>query len=144
MSRGIAFGVFDLFHVGHLRYLQYAADHCDHLWVGVRGDSLTTPGKPHSSLFDEAQRLELIRGLACVDYAFIFSQSLDDSRYWCSWLCRHQIEIVIVGGDWQYSPRWNHLQPCLEREGIQVQFAPRTTGVSSTQIRQKILASEGR
>ena len=135
MNRGLALGVFDLFHVGHLRYLTYAKDHCDELWVGVRGDALQTPGKKHTPMYQETQRLEIISALSCVDCGFVFSVLLDDVEHWVSWCVKNKITHVFVGGDWQGSPRWLLLEPALKQHNIRVIYAPRTKGVSSTRLR---------
>lgn len=140
-ARGIAFGVFDLFHVGHLRYLQYAANLSEYLLVGVRSDSLKTPGKELQVLMPEDQRCELISALSCVDEAFIFHNSLDVTDYWIDWLISCQIGLVVVGGDWEGSARWNHLQPLFEKEQIDVVFAPRTKEISSSMIKRKLRRS---
>lgn len=75
----MANGVFDLFHVGHLRYLQDAKRHGDALFVAVNADAsarrLKGPGRP---VVPEAERVELVAALACVDCAFLFEG--DDVR----------------------------------------------------------------
>lgn len=37
---GYVFGIFDLFHIGHLDTIRQAATHCDRLIVGVASDAL--------------------------------------------------------------------------------------------------------
>lgn len=137
-EQGIAFGVFDLFHVGHLRYLQHAAGLCSRLWVGIRGDVLVTPGKSLTPVFSENHRCEIIAALDCVAHAFVFYSSLDDSRYWSDWLDERAIGLVVVGKDWEGSRRWSILKPLFERQGIRVTFAPRTEGISTSMIRQRL------
>jgi glycerol-3-phosphate cytidylyltransferase len=136
--RGMAFGVFDLLHVGHVRYLQFASRHCDELWVGVRSDSLETPGKSGSAIIDEEQRCELIASLACVDHAFIFDVSLDNYPYWIDWFVASDVDILVIGGDWRNSSRWLTMTPELVKSGIEVIFAPRTEDISSTKIKEHI------
>src|SRR4051794_29893229 len=62
-------GCFDLLHVGHLRYLAGARALGDVLVAGVNSDAsvwaLKGAGRP---IVAEAERLELIAGLECVDY----------------------------------------------------------------------------
>lgn len=68
-------GHFDLLHTGHLRYLQTARALGDVLIVGVNDDAVTAqrkgPGRP---IIPEADRAELLAGLACVDYSVIFHE----------------------------------------------------------------------
>jgi rfaE bifunctional protein nucleotidyltransferase chain/domain len=72
-SLALANGIFDLFHVGHLRYLQGAKAHADLLLVAVNSDASTRaykgPGRP---LVPEDERAEIVAGLACVDYVVVF------------------------------------------------------------------------
>ena len=66
-------GHFDLLHVGHLRCLQAARSLGDALVVGVNDDRSTSRRKgPTRPLVPEAERAELLAGLACVDYVTIF------------------------------------------------------------------------
>jgi rfaE bifunctional protein nucleotidyltransferase chain/domain len=69
----LANGVFDLFHVGHLRYLEGARAEADVLVVAVNSDRSTReykgPGRP---VVPEAERAEIVAALACVDHVVIF------------------------------------------------------------------------
>jgi rfaE bifunctional protein nucleotidyltransferase chain/domain len=68
-------GAFDLLHVGHLRSLERARALGDLLVVGVNSDAsiraLKEAGRP---VLPEAERAELLAGLACVDYVVIFGE----------------------------------------------------------------------
>jgi cytidyltransferase-like protein len=133
-TNGFAAGTFDIFHVGHLRYLQFAKEQCRHLTVGVRGDRLQTPGKPGTAFFPQEIRAELIAGLKAVDTVEIFHVSLDQANHWLTWFLHQRIEIVVIGGDWQGTERWNRLAPLLTSAGIELLFAPRTQGVASRKL----------
>jgi rfaE bifunctional protein nucleotidyltransferase chain/domain len=70
----LANGVFDLFHVGHLRYLQGARALADLLVVAVNGDASARrlgkgPGRP---VVPEGERAEIVAALACVDHVLLF------------------------------------------------------------------------
>lgn len=69
----LANGVFDLFHVGHLRYLAGARAEADLLVVAVNSDLSTRlnkgPGRP---VVPEAERAEIVEALACVDRVVLF------------------------------------------------------------------------
>ena len=71
----LANGVFDLFHVGHLRYLQGAAQEGDLLVVAVNSDASTRAYKgPDRPLIPEAERAEIVAGLGCIDGVLIFDE----------------------------------------------------------------------
>ncbi len=69
----LANGVFDLFHVGHLRYLEGARAEADVLVVAVNSDASTRalkgPGRP---VVPQEERAEIVEGLACVDHVVMF------------------------------------------------------------------------
>jgi rfaE bifunctional protein nucleotidyltransferase chain/domain len=69
----LANGVFDLFHVGHLRYLQGAKALADVLVVAVNSDASTRRNKgPGRPLVPEGERAEIVEALACVDHVVVF------------------------------------------------------------------------
>ncbi len=69
----LANGVFDLFHVGHLRYLQGAKALADLLVVAVNGDASARANKgPGRPVVPESERAEIVAGLACVDHVVLF------------------------------------------------------------------------
>jgi rfaE bifunctional protein nucleotidyltransferase chain/domain len=72
-SIALANGIFDLFHVGHLRYLEGAKALADVLVVAVNSDASTRRNKgPGRPVVPEAERAEIIAALACVDHVVVF------------------------------------------------------------------------
>lgn len=71
----LANGCFDIFHVGHLRYLEGAADLGDVLVVAINCDAQAREqkgeGRPHTP---QAERAEIVAGLRCVDFVTIFEE----------------------------------------------------------------------
>ena len=69
----LANGIFDLFHVGHLRYLEGARALADVLVVAVNSDASTRRNKgPGRPVVPEAERAEIVAALACVDHVVVF------------------------------------------------------------------------
>ncbi|MGB8930531.1 MAG: adenylyltransferase/cytidyltransferase family protein [Anaeromyxobacteraceae bacterium] len=69
----MANGIFDLFHVGHLRYLEGAKAEADLLVVAVNSDVSTRLNKgPSRPVIPEAERAEIVAGLRCVDHVVLF------------------------------------------------------------------------
>jgi rfaE bifunctional protein nucleotidyltransferase chain/domain len=72
-SIALANGIFDLFHVGHLRYLEGAKALADVLVVAVNSDASTRRNKgPDRPVVPEAERAEIVAALACVDHVVVF------------------------------------------------------------------------
>jgi rfaE bifunctional protein nucleotidyltransferase chain/domain len=68
-------GAFDLFHVGHLRYLEGAAQLADVLVVAVNSDvSVRLSKGPQRPIVPEQERLEILCTLGCVDYLHLFDE----------------------------------------------------------------------
>ncbi len=68
-------GVFDLFHLGHLKYLKEAKNNCDCLVVSVTVDKYVNKGIGRP-VFNHHQRAELLSSLNIVDFV-LFSEESD-------------------------------------------------------------------
>ncbi|RJG05182.1 glycerol-3-phosphate cytidylyltransferase [Noviherbaspirillum cavernae] len=137
-ARGLAVGVFDLFHVGHLRYLQFIRARCRTLVVAVTSDAIVLEKKQRPTAVSEAHRIEIVRGLGWVDEVLPQPASLDDADAAERWLTALSIDHVFIGDDWRGSARWRTLEPRLSALGIGLSWTPRTMEVSTTALRQHI------
>lgn len=73
LTIGMANGLFDLLHVGHLRYLSGASEEADVLLVAINSDrSARTLKGPDRPVTPEHERAELVAGFACVDLVTVF------------------------------------------------------------------------
>ncbi|BDG08155.1 adenylyltransferase/cytidyltransferase family protein [Anaeromyxobacter paludicola] len=69
----LANGIFDLFHVGHLRYLEGARALADLLVVAVNSDASARANKgPGRPVVPEDERAEIVAALGCVDHVVVF------------------------------------------------------------------------
>ena len=127
---GGTIGAFDLFHVGHLRFLTAARQHCTHLKVGVGSDRLLPLSK--------GRRMEILRGLRCVDEVCVFDVGLDQTDATTRWLTDWGVNIVFVSNDWINTPRWQRLVPLLANNGITCHALPYTQGISTSELRRTI------
>ncbi|MEA3642683.1 MAG: adenylyltransferase/cytidyltransferase family protein [Lamprobacter sp.] len=141
MLIGGTIGVFDLLHVGHLRFLQAVRRRCDRLQVGVGADALLARTK-RPPVIDEHQRQELLAGLSCVDAVCRFDIGLDQTVASADWIAAWGIDLMVVGDDWRGSARWQRLEPELAQRGIGCLWLPYTAGISTSLIRQRILAAD--
>jgi glycerol-3-phosphate cytidylyltransferase len=130
----LALGVFDLFHIGHLRYLQYARSQGQQLSVAISTDAIVRSVKSKQCIIPEGQRAEIIRGLGWVDVVRLQPCSSEKTHEAAQWMQAWGIDHVVSGGGWQGSERWNRLIPALAERGISVSFAPQTDAISTTQI----------
>jgi D-beta-D-heptose 7-phosphate kinase/D-beta-D-heptose 1-phosphate adenosyltransferase len=89
-------GCFDLLHVGHLRSLEQASGLGDRLIVAVNGDAsvraLKGAGRP---IVPARQRMEMLGGLACVDWVIPFSGATPLAA-----IRALRPDVLAKGGDW--------------------------------------------
>ena len=64
---GYTQGVFDMFHIGHLRLINHAKEQCEFLIVGVNSDKLVEQYKKKTPIINELDRSEIVRNLKAVD-----------------------------------------------------------------------------
>ena len=123
----ITFGTFDVFHLGHLRVIQRAAELGDRLVVGVSSDELNERKKGRPTVFPQEERLAIVAALKPVDEVFV-EESLERKR---DYIQQFNADILVMGDDW--AGRFDDLS-----EICQVQYLPRTPAISTTALIEKI------
>jgi rfaE bifunctional protein nucleotidyltransferase chain/domain len=127
-------GCFDLLHVGHLRFLERARLLGDRLIVGVAADSVIALDKGRSPVIPEDQRLELVRGLACVSEAVIYRELrfLKEIR-------KFKPHILAVGEQWGSMERHLEASNWMKQHGGMLATIDYTREVSTTMIFERIV-----
>ena len=128
MIIGYTTGVFDLFHIGHLKILQNAKSLCDRLIVGVTVDELVKY-KNKKAVIPFEERIEIVRGVRYVDAA-VSQQSMDKMDAWK----RYKFNVMFVGDDWYQTDNWQELEKSLTDIGVKIIYFPYTKGTSSTLV----------
>lgn len=123
----ITFGTFDVFHLGHLRLLERARAIGTRLVVGVSSDELNLRKKGRLPVFPEAERVQLIFALKCVDQVFV-EESLEQKG---QYILAHEADILVMGDDW--AGRFDEFSAICE-----VVYLERTPSVSTTAVIEKI------
>lgn len=137
---GYTTGVYDLFHIGHLRLLKRAKMHCDYLIVGVSSDELVSSYKNKLPIIPFSHRMEIINSISYVDEVVV--QTNRDKKQQFEELC---YDVLFVGDDWKDDPLWKELEVHLEASGAAITYFPYTKTVSTTKytkILQEIYDSE--
>lgn len=127
-------GVFDLFHAGHLNLLERCKSRCVHLIVGVLTDELVEYYKGSKPVISYEDRARVIRGLKAVDEVIPVDFSNTDKLD--AWNQLHY-DCHFSGDD--HINHWKDVWEELKKRGSNMEFFPYTQGISSTQIREKIL-----
>lgn len=121
------FGTYDLFHRGHLRILERAAELGDNLVVGVSTDQFNWDKKQRLPVVPYQDRKEIVAALKCVDKVFA-EESMEKKR---SYLIEHNASVLVMGDDWE--GRFDEF-----KDICRVVYLPRTENISTTLIKQII------
>ena len=128
LRRVLTYGTFDLLHYGHTRLLRRAAAMGDYLVVALSTDEFNA-GKGKKSFYPYEVRREMLEAIRYVDLVipeYSWEQKIDDVK-------RYGIDVVVMGGDWAGSDRFEYL-----RDYCELVFLDRTPGISTTQVKQHL------
>lgn len=123
----ITFGTFDLFHIGHLRILNRAKQLGNRLIVGISTDSLNLSKKGSLPIYNQNDRLEIVKSINGVDEVF-FEEALELKG---EYIKKFSADALVMGDDWLGRFDW-----C--KEFCEVIYLPRTPDISSTQIKADV------
>jgi glycerol-3-phosphate cytidylyltransferase len=133
-DRCVVNGVFDLFHVGHVRLLRRAKEMFKEVVVAIDSDELVIQEK-RKPIFSQEERLEIIKACRYVDDALIVDRSWGPHAYdetaVNDFMDKYKIDAAFVAADdTEYVKYWfGHLY----KQG-RVVIVPRTQGISTTQV----------
>lgn len=133
MIIGYTTGVYDLFHIGHLRLLRNAKAMCDKLIVGVSTDELVAY-KYKKAVIPFAERIEIIQSIRFVD-TVIPQENMDKMEAWK----KLKFDVMFVGDDWYQSDKWKELDEQFAQVGVRIVYFPYTKGTSSTVLNEALL-----
>jgi glycerol-3-phosphate cytidylyltransferase len=128
MIKGITVGVFDIFHLGHLRMLKNAKKNCDYLTVAVHDDVLNI--KKVNFLYTLQERMEIVKSIKYVDEVISYER-VDEL------LKNIDFDIFLYGPDQNHEFFQRALDFC-KNNAKKHKVIPRTKGISSTQLRDMI------
>jgi D-glycero-beta-D-manno-heptose 1-phosphate adenylyltransferase len=131
-------GVFDLLHPGHIRYLAAARALGDVLIVGLNSDRSVRSNKgPDRPITPEAERSEILAGLASVDAVVVFDEDTPHDI-----VAAIQPDVLVKGADWAADAIVG--RDIVEARGGRVVRMPVETGYSTSAIVGKIRSTTGR
>ncbi len=130
---GYTTGVFDLFHVGHLRLLKRAKEKCEKLIVGVTTDELVAY-KYKKAVIPFKERLEIVEGIRYVDMV-VPQESMDKVSAWK----KLKFNVMFVGDDWKGTKKWNEYEKEFQKYDVKIVYFPYTKGTSSTLINEFLI-----
>ena len=131
MKKVITVGVFDYFHLGHLRLFENAKKLGDYLIVAVQDGDLILKTKPDAKvLYTTEQRIDMVKALRVVDEVIVY-QDVDTI------LPQVDFDVFAKGPDQVHAGFQRAVKWC-EENGKEVAILPRTPGISSSDIKHQI------
>ena len=132
MKKILTFGVFDYFHLGHLRLFKQCKQHADYLIVAVQnGDNILT-FKPQTKIYySTEERVEMLEAIKIVDKVIVYDCICAET------LEKIDFDILALGED-HHAQRHIDAQEWCRANGKEVVRLKRTQGISSTDIKKTI------
>lgn len=133
MKKILTFGVFDYFHLGHLRLFEQCKTYADYLIVAVQDGDYIRKFKPDANvLYTTEERVELIGALRVVDKVMVY-QSLNPD-----FLEQIDFDILALGEDHR-GGRFDIAEAWCLAHGKKVVRLKRTPGICSSAIKKELV-----
>ena len=130
MKKVFTVGVFDYFHIGHLRLFENAKKLGDYLIVAVQDEGSILKTKPNATiLYTTQQRIDLIKALRVVDEVIVY---YDVDKI----ISQVEFDVFAIGGDQKHEGFQRAVEWC-KKNGKEVVRLQRTQGISSSQIKEQ-------
>ena len=127
----LTFGVYDYFHLGHLRLFKQCKEYADYLIVAVQNGDYILKFKPDARvLYSTSERIEMISSLKMVDEVIMYDTVCPDV------LQRIDFDILALGED-HIGERFDNLINWCVQNSKKVVRLKRTPGISSSEIKLK-------
>lgn len=129
MKKILTFGVYDYFHIGHLRLFEQCKKHADHLIVAVQDERYIKQYKPEAEVFYSTdERVEILKALRIVDEVTVYDVISPDI------LEKIDFDILALGED-HTGERFDRVIKWCEENGKEVVRLKRTPGIRSSDIK---------
>ena len=133
---GFTTGVFDLFHVGHLKLLKRCKEQCNYLIVAVCYDDYVRNIKKKEPVIPFEQRVEILEAIKYVDEVVPISiEEVEDKMIP---LKKYKFDVLFSGDDWKGTERYNKTEEQFATLGANIEYLSYTTGISTTDLKAKI------
>ena len=131
MKKILTVGVFDYFHLGHLRLFKQCKELADYLIVAVQEDDYILQYKPNAkTLYSLDDRVEIINSIAIVDKAITYRNVSEIVK-------NVEFDIFATGED-QTHEGFVSAQAWCREHGKDVVVLKRTPVISSNMIKSQI------
>ena len=132
MSKILTFGVYDYFHLGHLRLFKQCKKYGDYLIVAVQDGDYIKKYKPEAKvLYTTVERVEMLEALRIVDKVVVY-ESVEPKL-----LESVDFDILALGEDHR-GGRFDIVEQWCKEHGKKVVRLKRTEGICSSDIKNSL------
>ena len=129
-SKIVTFGVYDYFHLGHLKLFKQCKEHADYLTVAVQDGDYILKYKPEAKvLYSTSERVEMLEALKIVDEVVVYETVCAET------IARLEFDILALGEDHR-GARFDEIEDWCKEHGKKVVRLRRTPGISSSEIKK--------
>lgn len=131
MTKVLTVGVYDYFHLGHLRLFKRAKELGDYLIVAVQEGDFILKFKPNANvLYTTEERMEIVGALKLVDEVVTYT-AIDES------ITKIDFDVFAIGEDQNHEGFQRAVKWC-EEHGKKVVRMARTPGICSSSIKSNL------
>ncbi len=132
MKKILTFGVFDFFHLGHLRLFKQCKEYADYLIVAIQDGDYILKYKPDANvMYTTDERKEMIEAIKIVDKVIIYNNVSPDT------LATIDFDILALGED-HVGERFKIVEKWCKLNGKEIVRMKRTQGICSSEIKKKL------
>lgn len=132
MTKILTFGVYDYFHIGHLRLFKQCKEHADYLVVAVQDGEFIKKFKPEAKvLYSTEERVEILEGLRVVDKVVVYE------TVGVAALEKIDFDVLALGEDHR-GGRFDEVENWCNEHGKKVVRLKRTPGICSSEIKNTL------
>lgn len=132
MNKVLTFGVYDYFHLGHLRLFKQCKEYGDYLIVAVQDEEYILKYKPDAKvLYSTEERVEILEGLRVVDKVVVYD------TVGIPVLEKIDFNILALGEDHR-GGRFDEVEQWCNDHGKRVVRLKRTPGICSSEIKRTL------
>ena len=132
VSKILTFGVFDYFHLGHLRLFKQCKQHADYLIVAVQDSDYILKYKPTTQIrYSTAERVEMLEALRIVDKVIVYDSVCVET------LEKIDFDILALGEDHK-GGRFDEVEKWCNEHNKKVVRLKRTPGICSSDIKKVV------
>lgn len=132
MDKILTFGVYDYFHIGHLRLFEQCKRYANYLIVAVQNGDYILEYKPETQvLYTTEERVEILKSLKIVDEVLIYDSVVPEI------LEKIDFDILALGEDHK-GERFEKIVDWCIKHNKNVVRLKRTPGICSSEIKEQI------